>query len=58
MGITSVLSPSMQWRCIKRTPHKCKGKQISLVLLFMQQLVEKMKRWAEVGNDTNIVKWK
>lgn len=43
---------------MKHKAHKFKGDQISLVLLFMKQLAEKINRWAEVGDDTNIVKWK
>lgn len=53
-----VLSSSLQWRCIKHTAHKFKGDQISVVLLFMKQLAEKINRWAEVGDDTDIVKRK
>lgn len=51
-----VLPSSVQWRCIKHTAQKFKRDQITLVLLFTEQIVEKMNRWAEVGNDTGIVK--
>lgn len=37
-----VLSSSVQRRCIKHTAHKSKGDQITLVLLFTEQIVERI----------------
>lgn len=51
-----VLPSSGQQRCKKHTAQKFKADLITLVLLFTEQSVEKISGWAEVGDDTGIVK--